>query len=118
MKHVLLSFLLISTLALAKSGQIDASADTIPVAYDAADAGSTAVTCNHSRQMLIQNETAERLAWGIGTPTTAPSQDEGFAVAATTVARDGFNVSNNDVIYIRSDSGAPLVAGVVSVECW
>lgn len=115
----LLFIFLVSITLHAKSGQIVAGGGSpIPQLYDASDSQTQGVTCNSSKRVMIHNETSDRLAWGVGTLTEAPSTDEGFVIANFTVARDGMNVSSNNVIYIRSDSGSDITSGTVSVECW
>ena len=119
MRLLLLILLLVPfSLYAEKSGQVDASSDTVPIAYNNADAGSKALLCGHGQHVMIQNESDDRIAWGFGLDASEPNTDHGFVVANNTVAKDGVTFSSGNYIYIRSDSGAPIVVGTVSVECW
>jgi len=104
--------------AYAFSGQVDAGANTIPVAFDNGDAGSKMHECRHARQIMIHNETNDRIAWGIGLVGTVPNSVHGYVMPNNTVAKDAVTISAGSYIYIRSDTGAPISAGTVSAECW
>ena len=114
----LVIFMMPLCLFAARTGQVDASADNIPVAFDDTDAGSKMQGCSPGKQLIIHNETASRVAFGIGLTATEPTSDHGFVVANTTTAKDAVTLSNGSFIYIRSDSGSPISAGTVSAECW
>ena len=118
MRLILILLLVPFSLYAEKSGQIDASVNTIPIAFDNADAGSKSIQCSYGQHVMIQNETADRIAWGFGLVGTEPTTVHGFVVANNTVAKDGVTFSDGNYFYVRSDSGAPITVGTVSVECW
>lgn len=90
----------------------------IPVAYDSANSQSAALTTSATKHIAIQNKTAGDIAYSRGEAGTAPSKDEGICQAGAACVKDGFNMSNRGVLYIRSDTGGTITAEDVVIEIW
>lgn len=91
----------------------------IPTAYSTSDSQSAALTARASKGLTIHNQTGSQIAYSRGESDAAPSADDGVVPGGAVVTRDNFGISNNSVIFIRSDSGLAITDDLdVVIETW
>lgn len=104
------------------SAQVDASVNTIPIAFSLTDVASKLITGLSGklyRRIIVHNESDSRIAVCTSSALVAPSSTsaERFFVPAqaSCVFED---IYIQDKIFIQSDTGSTITSGIISVTVY
>ena len=104
---------------MAKAAKITASGGSpVPTTFSLSDSQTQLLTCDGSRNLMIQNDSDFRIAWGIGTLTRLPIQIAGYVIPGTSIVRDLNWIGTDNIIFIQSDTGGSITTGLFLAECW
>jgi len=123
MKNILFLLAMIVALPAFPKGMIvDASANTIPIAFDAT-AGSKMMECMGSSELEVYNNTSAIIAIGLSEGTVLPATDHSIVPDGPGQIRiykakgTGVLFGSGTVLYIRAAQGSTITTGDVAVTC-
>lgn len=101
------------------------SVSSLPTAFDATDTQSCAITCRSGSELVVMNETTDRLAVGIcyGCSST-PTEDFAYIPGGTDAGRvfkptggKPYVMPSNSLVCVRVTDGSAATSGSVEIDC-